>query len=664
MAKSPLRPPSQAKLSVIDDDGSSRNIGTPPGAAQWGRHGPCPPLAPRRVEHDLAQRFARFDQPMRLGGARQRQNPLDLRLDLAFGRGGETFRHVGGVVAGAALDGDALVIEVREVDRDVRPRMRSGGDQSAVEADGAEGLRQHLRIGDVVVEYVDALATGQRHHLGLQVAAVVVHGMIGAKIEARLHPLVGARGRDHLGADHVLGDLDADRAEIAARAHDQHGLAGFKLRDVDEQVPGGRYVAHDHGGVVEVELIGEFDRGAGRHRDHLGKTAGPLDAHHAGWPGVVVVLLTANIERHDAGGGDPHSRSPARDPGSERIDNARAIDAWDEWEHGSPRALVAGPQTHVKHAIDGGGMNADADFARARLGVGHVLVFEHVRRAIVVDDDRFHARPSSVRIFQGCGNCEKRLSASIDIDVVRDASGARQYDRAFQVAPPHKHPTSGEGADRASRLRGFHWRKSVLRDEGHMDANDKYACAELIQAWGLYRDQGKWPHLLATFVPEGQIAVSWFSGSFGEFVDRCRRSFEAGQRSKHQIFPSVVRLAGERALAETNIVILVRQKIAGVLADMTSYARFLDRLERRGGRWAIVERAAIYERDRLDAVEPSEAFDKLFAASELSTYPEAYRYMAARLNAAGRALAPVVHCDGSPHTAQLYARYEGWLGGR
>src|SRR5262249_34320113 len=31
----------------------------------------------------------------------------------------------------------------------------------------------------------------------------------------------------------------------------------------------------------------------------------------------------------------------------------------------------------------------------------------------------------------------------------------------------------------------------------------------------------------------------------------------------------------DRALAETNIVILVRQKIAGVLADMTSYARFL-----------------------------------------------------------------------------------------
>jgi hypothetical protein len=135
--------------------------------------------------------------------------------------------------------------------------------------------------------------------------------------------------------------------------------------------------------------------------------------------------------------------------------------------------------------------------------------------------------------------------------------------------------------------------------------DDKSACAELIQSWGLYRDQGKWPELTATFAPEGEIAVSWFSGPFREFVARCRASFEAGVRSKHLILPSHVRLAGERALAETNIVILVRQRIGTVLADLTSYARFLDRLERRGGRWMILERTAIYERDRLDPVEPS-----------------------------------------------------------
>jgi len=194
-----------------------------------------------------------------------------------------------------------------------------------------------------------------------------------------------------------------------------------------------------------------------------------------------------------------------------------------------------------------------------------------------------------------------------------------------------------------------------------MHENDKYACAEVIQAWGLCRDQGKWPELTATFVPEGQIAISWYSGSFAGFVDRCRKSFDAGQRSKHHIFPSVVRVAGDRAVAETSIVIHVRQAIDGVLADMTSHARFLDRLERRDGRWAIVERTAIYERDRLDPVEPSEAFGKLFTTSDLSVYPEAYRYMAARLVAAGRALAPVVYRDGTAETEKLYARYDSWL---
>jgi SnoaL-like domain len=192
-----------------------------------------------------------------------------------------------------------------------------------------------------------------------------------------------------------------------------------------------------------------------------------------------------------------------------------------------------------------------------------------------------------------------------------------------------------------------------------MSIEDKYTCNELIQSWGLYRDQRRWPELLATFHPDGEIAVSWFRGPFREFVEHCKR----GGPSKHQISPSLIWVAGDRALAETSIVILVRQKIEGIAVDMTSRGRFLDRLERRQGEWRILERAAIYEQDRLDPVEPSDDFARIMKSMDSKKYPEPYRYMAVRLAAAGRPLAEPVHHDGSAATNALYARYDEWLNG-
>jgi hypothetical protein len=196
-----------------------------------------------------------------------------------------------------------------------------------------------------------------------------------------------------------------------------------------------------------------------------------------------------------------------------------------------------------------------------------------------------------------------------------------------------------------------------------MDIADQLACADLIQTWGLCRDQGRWQELLATFHPDGQIAVSWFRGPFPDFVERCKQSFGTGTRAKHLLWPASVRGNGTRALAETNVTILVRQQIEGVWVDLTSRARFLDRLERREGRWRAVERAAVYEQDRLDPVEPSIVFVKLMQAANAAEYPEPYRYMAYRVMAAGRTLANPVHYDGLPETEALKARHELWLDG-
>jgi hypothetical protein len=193
-------------------------------------------------------------------------------------------------------------------------------------------------------------------------------------------------------------------------------------------------------------------------------------------------------------------------------------------------------------------------------------------------------------------------------------------------------------------------------------SNDKYACAEVIQSWGLFRDQSRWDELLETFTPDGTIAVSWFRGSFPDFVEQCRlRSVRSG-RAKHLLTPSVVRVAGDRALAETSVVIMVRQDIKGIAVDLTSHARFLDRLERRGV-WKIAERAVVYEHDRLDPVEPSANFAEMMQRANCSQYPPPYRYMAFRVISSGGAVATPVHCDGTPETEELRARYTRWLEG-
>jgi hypothetical protein len=199
-----------------------------------------------------------------------------------------------------------------------------------------------------------------------------------------------------------------------------------------------------------------------------------------------------------------------------------------------------------------------------------------------------------------------------------------------------------------------------------MEFTDKFAIAELIQAWGVYRDQGRWEELRGTFTPDGHISISWFRGPFEQFVERCQANFVTGHTwSRHHLFAPTIKLAADRAVAETSVIIRVRQPFKGIPVDLTSCSRFLDRIERHDGGWLIAERAAIYERDRLDPVEPSAAYDELFKAGGAARFPEQYRYMAFRLaHAEGRSLAPVIYRDGGPETADLYTRFSDWLAGK
>ena len=63
-----------------------------------------------------------------------------------------------------------------------------------------------------------------------------------------------------------------------------------------------------------------------------------------------------------------------------------------------------------------------------------------------------------------------------------------------------------------------------------------------------------------------------------------------------------------------------------MLCDVACTGRFYDFLEQRDGRWGIVLRQPIYEKDRLDPVDPAASL--VLDLELLARYPEGYRYLA------------------------------------
>ena len=193
---------------------------------------------------------------------------------------------------------------------------------------------------------------------------------------------------------------------------------------------------------------------------------------------------------------------------------------------------------------------------------------------------------------------------------------------------------------------------------------DTVEIVQLVQAWGLRRDQGLWAELARTFTEDGTISVSWFAGPHADFIERCRATHKTlSPRSKHLIGVPVVDIEADRAIAETSIQILGRANLEGIAIDNTSYARFIDRLLRTDGSWRISSRIAIYEKDRLDPVVPSADFDRFMQETDFSALPEAYRYLGYRLLQGGRQLRPDIIVDGSPEADRLLGEASNWLRG-
>ena len=190
---------------------------------------------------------------------------------------------------------------------------------------------------------------------------------------------------------------------------------------------------------------------------------------------------------------------------------------------------------------------------------------------------------------------------------------------------------------------------------------DRLAIAQVVQDWALWRDAGDWERFATVWHHDGRMMATWFQGTAEEFIEASRAGWERGVNILHFLGGGTVDVAGPRAIAQTKMTIAQRADVDGVACDVTCTGRFYDFFEKRAGRWGIVLRQPIYEKDRLDPVDP--AARPTLDRELLDRFPEGYRHLAYLQTKIGFTVKPDMPGLRGVEVQRLYERGRAWLAG-
>jgi hypothetical protein len=190
---------------------------------------------------------------------------------------------------------------------------------------------------------------------------------------------------------------------------------------------------------------------------------------------------------------------------------------------------------------------------------------------------------------------------------------------------------------------------------------DRLAIRDVVESWVIARDCADWEWFRAQWHDDGYMMATWFQGPKDDFIRVSQEGFARGVNIAHYTGASQSTVQGTRAISQTRMTIMQRGQVHGVLCDVSCIGRFYDFFEKRDGRWAIVLRQPIYEKDRLDPVEPGVTLklDQVL----LSKYPEGYRHLAYLQAQVGYPVKTDMPGLRGPQVEALYARGAAWLAG-
>ena len=194
------------------------------------------------------------------------------------------------------------------------------------------------------------------------------------------------------------------------------------------------------------------------------------------------------------------------------------------------------------------------------------------------------------------------------------------------------------------------------------EVDDRRTIRDLIENWAVWRDALMWDRFRTVWHDDGRMMATWFQGTADEFIKVSQEGYERGVRILHFLGGSSVDIAGARAIAQTKMTISQRASVDGVVCDVVCTGRFYDFFEKRNDRWGLVLRQPIYEKDRLDRIDPAAELE--LDRNLLAQFPEGYRHLAYLQTRIGYKVKTDMPGLDGPEVAALYRRGEDWLKGQ
>jgi hypothetical protein len=195
--------------------------------------------------------------------------------------------------------------------------------------------------------------------------------------------------------------------------------------------------------------------------------------------------------------------------------------------------------------------------------------------------------------------------------------------------------------------------------------NDELLIRRMLDRWVLWRDQGDWDRFATLWHTEGIMMATWFQGPFAGFIGAMRDGWNKGAITLHSLGGSAIEVAGDRALAQTKMTISQRVSVpsedGAVLCDVACMGRFYDFVARHEGQWKLLLRQPIYEKDRIDPVDPGAPLK--LDAQALSNMPAGYRHLAYVQTRMGHRVKLDMPTLDGPAVKALHRRGERWLSG-